>query len=300
MRSDSDILFLAVDGGATHCRARISDAAGRRLGEGRAGPASSRLGMEALFAEIAAAAAMALDDAGLPHARMADLRAGLGLAGLSLAADRAAVLAHAHPFASLAAESDALAACLGAHGGEDGGIVIFGTGSAACARVAGKTVTVGGWGFLLGDQGSAARLGLAAIRQALLAHDGQIEATDLSRTVMQRFDNEPEQAVHWAATAIPAEFGAIAPEVCRQAEAGDAMAVSLMREAGMEAARLIDALHARGVDRIALVGGFAPHLRPWLPEPERPWLVEPKGDALDGALVIARSGNHEHAARHAG
>lgn len=293
-------LYLAVDGGATNCRARIYDVDGTILGQGHAGPASSRLGMDTLFAEVVDAANSALADAGLAARKLNTISAGLGIAGLSLAADRAAVLAHEHPFANLAVESDAYAACLGAHQGRDGGIVIFGTGSNACAILDRGTVTVGGWGFDLGDQGGAAHVGLSALRQSLLAHERQTTESDLTRAIMQRFDNDPERAVLWAAQAIPADYGALAPEVCSMAEAGDKLAVAVMRKAGYDGDRLIQALHARGVKRIALVGGFVPHLRRWLPQKHRPYLVEAEGDALDGALIIARRGSCERPARHAG
>ena len=46
-----------------------------------------------------------------------------------------------------------MTACIGAHAGADGGLVIAGTGSAAIARVRGKETIIGGRGFALGDDG---------------------------------------------------------------------------------------------------------------------------------------------------
>ncbi len=68
------------------------------------------------------------------------------------------VLAAKLPFASVTADNDAYAACIGAFSGGDGGIVIAGTGSIGMALVAGERHMVGGWGFQLGDHGSG-RLG---------------------------------------------------------------------------------------------------------------------------------------------
>ena len=285
---DKQTLFLAVDGGATHCRARIADAAGACLGSGHAGPANTRLGIEPVFAEILSATGQALQAAGLDSRRIGDLHAGLGLAGLSLEADRRAVMAHRHPFLSLTAETDAYTACLGAHRGADGGIVTLGTGSNACAIVEGTIIDLGGWGFRLGDQGSAAQVGLAALRRALLACEGMLPGSELCRSLLDRFDGEPEQAVLWAEAARPSDYGALAQLVTEHATRGDTVAEALMREAGAEAALLIAALYDRGVGRIALVGGFARHIRPWLPEAVLAPLVEPQGDGLDGALILAR------------
>ena len=187
-------LFIGVDGGGTRCRARLGDAEGRVLGEGYAGAANTRLGLESVWHEVHTACEQALADAGLAPDTLGELYAGLGLAGLSLASERKKLTAMAHPFAAMAVETDAYIACLGAHGGDDGGILIFGTGSCGCAIVQGRSFTVGGWGFQLSDHGSGARLGYAALRQALLAHERIIPATPLSQALMARHNNSPEQA----------------------------------------------------------------------------------------------------------
>ena len=43
---DGALLFLGVDGGGTQCRARLCDGSGTALGEGKAGPANTRLGLD--------------------------------------------------------------------------------------------------------------------------------------------------------------------------------------------------------------------------------------------------------------
>ena len=68
-------------------------------------------------------------------------------------------------------------ACLGAHGGRDGGIVIAGTGSVGLAMVNGREFRIGGYGFPISDEGSGAEIGLHAIRLALRAHDKRITAS---------------------------------------------------------------------------------------------------------------------------
>src|SRR5436190_1059620 len=76
--------------------------------------------------------------------------------------------------------NDATIACLGAHGGYDGGVVLVGTGSVALAIVNGREIRIGGYGFPISDEGSGAALGLAALRLALKAHDGRIPGTRLT------------------------------------------------------------------------------------------------------------------------
>ncbi|NNG03586.1 MAG: N-acetylglucosamine kinase [Inquilinus sp.] len=292
----SEPLFLGIDGGATRCRARIVDAAGAVLGEGSAGTANPRFGVAAAFAEIEQATGEALQAAGLPDDATGRLHAGLGLAGVGQAKDRAALLAHPHRFAALALETDAHAACLGAHDGGDGAILILGTGSCGWALIGGTPHRIGGLGFPISDQGSGASLGLAAIRQSLWAHDGVVAAGPLSAAVLARFGNDPEAAVAWMDTARPRDYAALAPLVIEHAEARDPMAVALMQQTGADAARMAEALLATGAPRLALMGGLAPFVEPWLPPPLRRLLVAPVGDALDGAILLARSAEKGHAA----
>ena len=289
-------LFLGIDGGATRCRARIVNDGGAVLGEGEAGTANPRFGVVEAFAEIEKAAGAALRMAGLPADAFSRLHAGLGLAGVGQAKDRAAVLAHPHRFAAIAVATDAHAACLGAHAGGDGAILILGTGSCGWALIGGRDRRIGGLGFPISDQGSGASLGLEAIRRSLWAHDGVVPKGPLSAAVMARFGDDPEAAVAWMDSAQPRDYAAFAPLVVEHAAARDPMAVALMERNTADAARMTEALLATGAPRLALMGGLAPFVEPWLPPPLRDLLVAPVGDALDGALLLARQAKKGSAA----
>lgn len=281
-------LFLGIDGGGTRCRARITDTAGTLLGEAVAGPANTRLGIERVFREIVAACEAALVQAGLPRSALGRLRAGLGLAGLNLASERVRIESHPHPFALVVAASDAHVACLGAHDGADGAIMIVGTGSAGYGIVGGRTLTVGGWGFNVGDQGSGAMIGRAAIRQSLLAHEEVLPPCPFIRAVMARFDNDPDKVVQWGDRATPRDYAALAPLVLEFADRDDPIALAIVTRAAADTARFLDVLVRAGATKVALVGGLAQSLTPHLPQQVQAILVEPKGDALAGALLMAR------------
>ena len=113
------------------------------------------------------------------------------------------------------AANDATTACIGAHAGADGGLVIAGTGSAAIARVAGAETIVGGRGFALGDGGSGAHIGLDALRAATLAFDGLGPRTELTDEILSEFDGDVVRMVRWARSARPGDYGAFAPRVFR-------------------------------------------------------------------------------------
>ncbi len=281
-------LYLGIDGGATQCRARLQTAAGETIGEGLAGPANPRHGQAAACQAILAATHHALDAAALTATAVDRVHAGLGLAGVGQAADRRQFLEWAHPFQSYALMTDAEIACLGAHGGEDGAVIVLGTGSCGIAMVAGQVTRIGGWGFPVSDQASGAWIGLSAVRRALLAHDGIVDPTALINAVMTTFDNDPEQAVAWQSTAGPADYGRLAPLVFEHGGAGDAEAAAILRDAATDVAQMAERLRATGAPRLSLLGGLAEPIDPWLPDSLTENLDAPMGDPLSGALLLAR------------
>lgn len=284
----AETLFLGIDGGGTTSRARLVDASGVALGEGRSGSANLYRGIEAAADAIMIAAREALAAAGLSDGRMGDIVAGFGLAGANMPALAEGLLARPFPFASFALTSDAVVACLGAYGGEDGAILILGTGSQGLALIGGKARTVGGWGFELSDDGSGAPLGLAAIRAAMSAVDGLAPASGLTDAIWDRFANDPSAAVLWAKTATPRDYASFAPLIVEHFAKGDPVASALLGFSTASVARMLRRLIELGATRIALMGGLAQVYPPLLPPDLQSYLVDPRGDAMDGALVFAR------------
>lgn len=284
-----EFLLVGVDGGGTGCRARLCALDGTVLGEGRGGPANLRFGVPDALAAVVEAARGAAGAAGLGEAALERACAGLGLAGASEPALAQAARAHPLPFARAAIATDAAIAGLGAHGGGEGGLVIVGTGSIGWALVAGREHRVGGWGFPLSDEGSGAWIGAEAARRALRVHDGREPPSPLADAVLSRFDRDPHRVVAWMTGAKPRDFAALAPLVVEAAEAGDGTARAVMREAAAHVDALAARLLALGAGRIALAGGLSGPLGPWLGEATRARLVPARGDALDGAVGLART-----------
>ena len=283
-------MFLGIDGGGTRCRARLVDPDGRSLGEGFAGSANLTLGVAVALASVRTAAEAAFLAAGVPPSRQPETRAGLGLAGANVPALAAAVLESPLPFASVAVASDAVAACLGAHGGRDGGILILGTGSQGLAIVDGRATTLGGWGFALSDDASGAVVGRSLLRAAIAAREGLGPASPLTDAVLAGFGNDPGTAVLWAASATPAHYGVYAPALFEAAAAGDRVAAPIVRAAAAQVDAMLERLGELGARRIALVGGLADVYRPWLDRRSTARLVAPEGDAMAGAIRLARDG----------
>lgn len=281
-------LFVGVDGGGTGCRARIEDAVGSLLGTGIAGPAALRFGIDHALAEIDKACRDALEEAGLDAGALHSMHAAVGLAGFGRKDSLEQLALRPHPFRSIIYAHDATIACLGAHAGRDGGIVIIGTGSVAFALIEGREFRAGGYGFPISDEGSGADLGLQAIRIALRAYDGRAIGTNLTREVMMRFHNDPFDAIAWMDHATATDYATFAPLVMRNADDGDPAARRIIRDAAEQIDELVRRLMEFGALHIALLGGLASSMQPWLAPDVQRRLVAIQGDAVAGALRLAR------------
>jgi len=297
------ITYLGIDGGGTRCRARIEDEDGRLLGEASSGPAATRIGLEKAWRSIMEATEAAAAKAGHTAVDFARIHAGIGLAGLDRRGAEAALKKMAHPFASVTFISDGLAACLGAHSGADGAIVVAGTGSVGVGLIDGREIRLAGYGFPVSDEGSGADIGLQVVRLALRAADRRSELTPLLSEVLGAFDHDPYQAVAWSEEARATDYAAFAPIVMRHADQGDPVGRRIVERAADAIGDLLDLFIAR---RLSLVGGLAEAITPWLTPDLRARLRRPDADAAAGALLLARGRldlpkraiDHEPASKH--
>lgn len=282
------VLFMGVDGGGTKCRVRLRDQYGAPVAEAVGGLANLYQDLEAAIATISTTMAQVVQQAGLSEADRRSIHVGLGLAGAVTEATTSAVRSALQDFKSVSVDVDAYAACLGAHDGADGGIVIAGTGSAALALVKGQRHWIGGFGFPLGDQGSGAILGRGALRRAALSLDNLIPSSPLLEEILAEFQRDRDAFADWARHALPRDYARYAPRIFAAAAQGDCYGIELVQDAARAVARLAKELLARGAPSIALVGGLAKPLALYMPEDLKAHLIAPKRDALDGAIMMAR------------
>jgi N-acetylglucosamine kinase-like BadF-type ATPase len=139
----------------------------------------------------------------------------------------------------------------------DGIGLIAGTGSIAVARMDGRLVTAGGWGWVLGDEGGAAGLVREAARAVLGQLDSGEPADPLARRLLTAFEATDGAQLAMAVTAStsPAWLGEWAIEIFDAADEGSALAVEVIREAGRQLAALVDRLLRRGVTADQVVAG---------------------------------------------
>ncbi|MCW1950330.1 MAG: hypothetical protein KIH44_003065 [Octadecabacter sp.] len=282
--SDHEQIFVGVDGGGTGCRAVIGTA-NRVLGEGRGGPANATSDIDGAIRSVLDALNRARAAAGVDNLNNA--RSHIGLAGV-LDAKQADTILKAMPFNKVVVTDDRPATLAGALGSNDGIVAAIGTGSFIGSRRGAEFRYIGGWGLILGDEASAAWLGRSALSETLLAHDRMQAETGLTNAVLDRFGNDPNTIVDFAATATPAEFGAFAPFVTNAAETGDVIATRLMKDGGSYIELAVANLKPKRDEPFCLTGGLGPSYAPYMSPAAQKWLRPAEGAALDGALSLAR------------
>ncbi|OBU18171.1 N-acetylglucosamine kinase [Photobacterium aquimaris] len=283
--------LVGVDGGGTSCRARICDIAGNVIGEAKTGSANILLGGEIAMASIQQAIALATQQAQLTPANYPKMAIGLALAGAEQQQAWYAFMQQPHPYGAITLNTDAYGACLGAWGGQDGAILIAGTGSCGILLQDGKQHVVGGREFPISDQGSGAIMGLRLIQQVLLSVDGIVPTTELAQHVLSHFEHDIDAIVSWSKTARPCDYGQFSPAIFSFAAQNDSLAVSLLQQTAADIEMWMQALIVRGASRICLMGGIGERIQTWLTPPMQQRLATPQGDAMDGAIAMAR-GNH--------
>lgn len=290
-------LFIGIDGGGTKCRARIADPKGKILGEGerKASANIASRGAAAVMPVILAAVRAAARKGGVAEEQWKRAHAGIGLAGADVKSERDGLLRLLREqgcFNRVDIRTDAYVTWLGAFDGEDGAILILGTGSCGLAVVSGKESYVSGYGPQVSDEASGHWLGRNAVRRALWAFDGRIERTPLAQEILDRFHQSPEEIVTFANSrgATPAAYGALAPMIFDYARQRDALAVALVSEAAADAERMMKRLLDLGASAVYLHGGISESLSEWLRPAIRKYLKKPmnlEGTSLQGAILLA-------------
>ncbi|MGK3112860.1 BadF/BadG/BcrA/BcrD ATPase family protein [Candidatus Pantoea formicae] len=280
-------LLLGIDGGGTHCRGRLTDNAGRVLAEATGGPANVWSQFETAIQAIENVIDQLFMQAGLSAEARENTILVAGLAGANVASVRVRLQSWQPRCQSRHLFTDVEIACAGAHAGAPGAVFILGTGSQGAAWDGKAFTLLGGWGFALSDAGSGAILGRRARRLALLAHEGIVPASTLTERIMALHQHSPEQMLIWSQQATPADWGRVVPDVFATAQQGDEHAVALLEQAAADITQMVQPLLARSHGKLALMGGLAVPIQPWLPAEIAAQLVLPQGDALSGALRLA-------------
>jgi glucosamine kinase len=288
--TNSTDIFLGIDGGGTKCKARLEDAKGNLLGEATAGPANAARNLNGSVAAVIEASEKAIANAKIKGLNLNQIHAGIGLAGINIPQVKQAFLKQSLPFASWHITTDLHIACLGAHLGQDGAIVIVGTGSSGIAILKDKQVEVGGHGFVVGDKGSGAWLGKMAITHCLETLDGITPNNLLSEEVMALLNcDNSYDLVNLTLDAKPAFFAALAPLIMQLAASQQEDALLLVNQAASYINKLCHRLLIDNLDRLSLIGGITQPLMPYLDSQLQSIIQPAKTTPEQGAILYSKT-----------
>ncbi|MBI5035694.1 MAG: BadF/BadG/BcrA/BcrD type ATPase [Chloroflexi bacterium] len=259
-------LVIGVDGGGTHTRARLANAYGEMLGSGEAGIANPHAnGYPAAQTEILAAIQRAFDDAHIEKQMVAAVCLGIG--GVDRVDERARLTEWAQqtiaPSARVMNDGEIV---LAAGSTDNWGVaLIAGTGSIAWGKSRdGRVARAGGWGYLIGDEGSGFDLAREALRAATHFADGRGAATHLLDVILDHWKLESAAEIVpqvYRSGLKPADIAKLAPLVIQVAEQGDAVAQELIKRGVNALADTVEAVAKQLEFReekipLALTGGL--------------------------------------------
>lgn len=303
--------YLGVDGGGTNCRVRLANEHLETLAEVKNGRSNLQIdGGEPAYKAISDGARDVFKAAGLDFAEAANTYACFGMAGGRMDSARDGFAARSWPFEGVKVYDDIDIAHAGALGGEEGGVVIIGTGSAAMSIVGGKRHQAGGWGFHIGDQMSGAILGRELVRYTVEANDGMVEASPLTQAITAALGGSNQSIMTWSfATEMdlkllsddgtegcddaligraPGEFGKLVLIFFDYLEQGDPVARKLLDIQLGYVDTYVRWFKSHGASVMAIVGGLGHRLFPTLQQHYGDFVALPKYEPLHGAVILAR------------
>lgn len=229
--------FMGIDGGGSTLRVLIVDENLYPLAEVQSGAVNPNgVGYEAATTIIRTTIEQTITEANLTPA---DIQAvGIGIAGIHDYLNHGwlrEVVAPVLPDSLIRPSADHEIALVGALGERYGLLVLAGTGSIVFGvNRQGASAIVGGWGHLLGDEGSGYVIGMQALQAVTKAFDGQGPATTLTQRILDQLGlTTPWDVVGWlyGQEEHVARVAQLAPLVFECATEGDTIAQGIVEQA---------------------------------------------------------------------
>lgn len=255
-----------VDGGGTRTRVLLLARDGATAGRAEGPAALVRPDRPAPAARVVADTVRCAAAAAGVTLPLPAVWAGLAGAGrASVRRDLEAALRDEQIARTVRVGTDVQAAFHDAFGAGPGIVVVAGTGSVVLgAAEDGRRLQVGGWGGVMGDEGSGYHIGVLALRAIATATDRRAPPTALTATVLDHLGlARPRDLPAWAESATKADIAALAPLAIRTSRSGDAAAQTIVRRAldalGDQLSAAIRQLFPSASDNpppVALTGGL--------------------------------------------
>ncbi len=290
-------LFMGIDGGGSTLRIVIVDAQLQELASLRSDSVNPSIIGRAIARErIRGGILKALQLGELRGDRITAV--GIGIAGASNCHSEAwlrETLRPSLPTTYAALSSDLEIALVGALAQPSGILLLAGTGSAAYGcTAAGQRLQVGGWGYLLGDEGSSYWIGSQLLRHVTHAFDAGAEPgnTALAAACLDRLGLPgPRDLLAWvyrSQMAPAARVASLAPFLLDRAEMGDELAIDIARRAAEHLVQLVETVQRQlnySQAPIAFAGGLLDNCN-WLSAEVARRLSRPRRPAAKHSPVI--------------
>lgn len=247
---------LGLDCGGTSTQALLAAVTGEILGRGTGGPANyTSHGVKTVVESSKQAIQEALSQAQLDLDTVQSSGAVLaaGVSGASRQQDQNHITQafQSEGFQNIVITHDGVIALYGALSGQDGVVVISGTGSIAFGKHGHETARVGGWGYLLGDEGSGFKISLRVLQHIMWGYDGRGPREPvLEEAALEYFQISSAEQFVPVLYRLPldrAYIGGFTKVITTLAAAGNQTCIRILHHAGTELGRLgkaaIERLH---------------------------------------------------------
>ncbi len=200
--------------------------------------------------------------------------------------------------------TDARASLYGAGNGESIIVVAIGTGTVAMRlNPKGEEKQFSGWGFKVGDLGSGADIGRELIRYAISNFDAdEPQYDEITQQTFAIIGQEKTAILRWINQATSTEFAALVPIVCNfisgqqnhmsskniSLDSSALIAEKIIKNAALEIEKLIYSAQNNQHYPVILTGGLAQIIYPYISTKIQDSIKPAIGDAVDGALFLAK------------
>lgn len=240
-------MILAVDGGATKTEAIVFD--NEVLGVGVAGSGNYHIaGVNSAAENTRHAVDQAFHMAGVTWDQVDNALYGFAGAESSITSRKTVegFLASVHKHGMYSLFNDGVPAYFLSTLGRRGVVAVAGTGSVIQARDGEKRLRVGGWGWVMGDEGSAFYIGRRALQAATKSFDQRAPSTSLVNAIEKKMNLGFREAIAvFQENFSILQIASLAPIVTKEAGNGDEVAKAICVEAGHDLAQGVKAARER-------------------------------------------------------
>lgn len=229
--------IIGVDGGGSKTEAIAYNLEGEELGKGYAGFGNLLLGFQEAYENIKLSLKNCMDNVEDAYQDADCVFICLGLAGIEAGDTKAELqkLLEEKFQIPVKATNDAEIALAALLKGKDGILTISGTGSISYGLYKGKIERAGGWGHLLGDEGSGYSIAIKGFKNMIMEEDLDLPHSSLTEAFMNKLGidkiNDIKSFIY---SSSKGDIAAFVPIVVELAEMGDEIAKEILLQAGRD------------------------------------------------------------------